>query len=65
MSLYGHNIVTYGGVNCHNIVASSLILQDPPGSSQSNCGLTQPTPEEPQELALYGVTLPITAYNDI
>ena len=61
MSLYGHNIVTYGGVNCHNIVASSRILQDPPGYSWSNCGLAQPTPEpcpgEPQELSLYVIIL--------
>ena len=36
MSLYGHNIVTYGGVNCHNIVASSRILQEPLNPAQGN-----------------------------
>ena len=35
-SLCGHNIVTYGGVNCHNIVASSRILQEPLNPAQGN-----------------------------
>ena len=53
-SLYGHNIVTYGGVNCHNIVAYGELTMYVSICLECPCGQTvvwpwpQPT-KEPQK----------------
>ena len=49
MSLYGHNIVTYGGVTCHNIVACSVLtiyVVICIYHHGSNCGQTVVWPDE-------------------